>query len=166
MLTWHLFTNDQTVLLQTQCLISEPVDKFLKHALLQHVTLFLHASSYFNVGTLIHVSKARTTLPNSVQYVKLYHKQHDWKYAMPNIPANELKTRGVTAIEQALADSTEAIVSVRGKDKYVVMSFEQYSHLRTCELEAAIHETRKDLAEGRFITESPAAHLKRLEEMK
>ena len=85
---------------------------------------------------------------------------------MANIPANELKTRGVTAIEQALADSTEAIVSVRGKDKYVVMSFEQYSHLRTCELEAAIHETRKDLAEGRFITESPAAHLKRLEEMK
>jgi len=36
MLTWHLFTSDQTVLfeqngqtvlLQTQCLISEPVDK-------------------------------------------------------------------------------------------------------------------------------------------
>ena len=68
--------------------------------------------------------------------------------AMANIPANELKTRGVKAIEQALADSTEAIVSVRGKDKYVVMSFEQYSYLRTCELDAAIHETRKDLAEG------------------
>ena len=41
MLTWHLFTNDptvlfeqseQTVLLQTQCLIGEPVDKFLKNA--------------------------------------------------------------------------------------------------------------------------------------
>ena len=85
---------------------------------------------------------------------------------MPSIPANELKTRGVTAIQQALAENTEAIVSVRGKDKYVVMSFEQYSHLRTCELEAAIHETRKDLAEGRFITESPADHLKRLETMK
>ena len=82
MLTWHLFTSDQTVLfeqngqtvlLQTQCLISEPVDKFLKHALLQHVTLFLHAISYFKVGPIIYVSKARTTLPNSVQYVKLYH---------------------------------------------------------------------------------------------
>ena len=120
---------------------------------------------YFNVGALIHVLRAKTTLPNSAQYVRVHSKQYDWKYAMPNIPANELKTRGVTAIEQALADSTEAIVSVRGKDKYVVMSFEQYSHLRTCELEAAIHETRKDLAEGRFITESPAAHLKRLEEM-
>lgn len=175
MLTWHLFANDQTVLfeqngqtvlLQTQCLISEPVDKFLKNALLQSVTLFLHVSPYFNARHLIHVLRANTTLPNSAQYVRQYYNQHDWKCAMPNIPANELKTRGVTAIEQALADSTEAIVSVRGKDKYVVMSFEQYSHLRTCELEAAIHETRKDLAEGRFITESPADHLKRLETMK
>jgi len=114
----------------------------------------------------MHVLRAKTTLPNSDQYVRMHSKQYDWKYAMPSIPANELKTRGVTAIEQALAENTEAIVSVRGKDKYVVMSFEQYSHLRTCELEAAIHETRKDLAEGRFITESPAAHLKRLETMK
>jgi len=84
---------------------------------------------------------------------------------MPSIPANELKTRGVTAIEQALAENTEAIVSVRGKDKYVVMSFEQYFYLRTCELEAAIHETRKDLADGRFVTENPADHVKRIEVM-
>jgi PHD/YefM family antitoxin component YafN of YafNO toxin-antitoxin module len=84
---------------------------------------------------------------------------------MSSIRAIELKTRGVKAIEQVLADNTEAIVSVRGKDKYVVMSFEQYSHLRTCELEAAIHETRNDLAEGRFVTESPADHLRRIEAM-
>ena len=84
---------------------------------------------------------------------------------MSSISANELKTRGVTAIENALSETTEAIVSVRGKDRYVVMSLDQYSHLRTCELEAALHETRKDLAEGRFITESPADHLKRIEAM-
>jgi PHD/YefM family antitoxin component YafN of YafNO toxin-antitoxin module len=84
---------------------------------------------------------------------------------MSSISANELKTRGVTAIENALSETTEAIVSVRGKDTYVVMSLDQYSHLRTCELEAALHETRKDLAEGRFITESPADHLKRIEAM-
>ena len=88
------------------------------------------------MGALIYVLHPNTILSNSAQYVRQYHNQHDWQYTMPNIPANELKTRGVTAIEQALADSTEAIVSVRGKDKYVVMSFEQYSHLRTCELEA------------------------------
>ena len=84
---------------------------------------------------------------------------------MSSISANELKTRGVTAIENALSETTEAIVSVRGKDTYVVMSLDQYSHLRTCELEVALHETRKDLAEGRFITESPADHLKRIEAM-
>ena len=84
---------------------------------------------------------------------------------MASISANELKTRGVTAIENALSETTEAIVSVRGKDTYVVMSLDQYSHLRTCELEAALHEIRKDLAEGRFITESPADHLKRIEAM-
>jgi PHD/YefM family antitoxin component YafN of YafNO toxin-antitoxin module len=84
---------------------------------------------------------------------------------MSSISANELKTRGVTAIENALSETTEAIVSVRGKDTYVVMSLDQYSHLRTCELEAALHETRKDLAEGRFITESPEDHLKRIEAM-
>ena len=84
---------------------------------------------------------------------------------MASISANELKTRGVTAIENALSETTEAIVSVRGKDTYVVMSLDQYSHLRTCELEAALHETRKDLAEGRFITESPVDHLKRIEAM-
>ena len=76
-----------------------------------------------------------------------------------------MEDRGVTAIEQALAENTEVIVSVRGKDKYVVMSFERYSHLRTCELEAAIHNTRKDLAEGRFDAESPADHLKRIDTM-
>ena len=82
---------------------------------------------------------------------------------MASICANELKTHGVKAIEQVLADNTEAIVSVRGKNKYVVMSFEQYSHLRTCELETAFHETRSDLAEGRIVTETPAEHLRRVE---
>ena len=85
---------------------------------------------------------------------------------MSSISANELKTRGVSAIEQALADSSEAIVSVRGKDKYVVMSFEQYSHLRTCELEAGIHEARVDMAAGRYVRESAVDHLNRLDAMK
>ena len=84
---------------------------------------------------------------------------------MSRISENDLKTRGVTAIENALRETTEAIVSVRGKDTYVVMSLDQYSHLRKSELEAAFHETRKDLAEGRFIMESPADYLKRIEAM-
>ena len=84
---------------------------------------------------------------------------------MSRISAHELKTRSVTAIENALRETTEAIVSLRGKDTYVVMSLDRYFHLRRCELEAALHETRKDLAEGKFNTESPAEHLKRIKAM-
>jgi hypothetical protein len=40
---------------------------------------------------------------------------------MTHISANELKIKGVAAIEAVLADHAEAIVSVRGKDRFVVM---------------------------------------------
>lgn len=40
---------------------------------------------------------------------------------MNRIGENELKTRGIAAIEQVLAGQPEAIVSVRGKDRFVVL---------------------------------------------
>ncbi len=81
---------------------------------------------------------------------------------MPHISANDLKTKGVAAIEAMLADHSEAIVSVRGKDKFVVMEIAQYNYLRECELEAALAETRADLAAGRLLQESAEAHVSRL----
>jgi PHD/YefM family antitoxin component YafN of YafNO toxin-antitoxin module len=78
---------------------------------------------------------------------------------MAHISANELKTKGVAAIEAMLAEHSEAIVSVRGKDRYVVMGIAQYNYLRECELEAALAETRADVAAGRFVQESAEAHL-------
>ena len=81
---------------------------------------------------------------------------------MNTISANELKTKGVSAIEQALADQPEASVTVRGQMKYVVMSREQYAHLRECELEAALAESKADLDAGRFVKESVEQHIKRL----
>ena len=83
---------------------------------------------------------------------------------MVQISANDLKTRGVAAIEAALTNQPEAIVSVRGKERYVVMDIAHYHYLRECELEAALAETRADLAAGRFTKESPEAHLARLEQ--
>lgn len=85
---------------------------------------------------------------------------------MPAIPANTLKTQGVTAIEEALAEASEAVVSVRGKDRFVVMELAQYHYLRECELAAALAESRADLAAGRFVEESPEDHLKRLDKMR
>jgi hypothetical protein len=84
---------------------------------------------------------------------------------MTHISANDLKTKGVAAIEAALAVQPEAIVSVRGKDRFVVMELAHYQYLRECELEAALAETRADLAAGRYAKESPEAHLLRLETM-
>ena len=84
---------------------------------------------------------------------------------MSTIPANELKTRGVSAIESALKGAEEAILSVRGREKYVVMSFEHYTHLRTCELEAALHAARSDVQSGRVWIETPEEHIRRLDAM-
>ena len=81
---------------------------------------------------------------------------------MSNLTANDLKTKGVAAIEAVLANRPEAIVSVRGKERFVVMEIAQYHYLRECELEVALAETRADIAAGRFVKESPAAHVKRV----
>ena len=78
---------------------------------------------------------------------------------MAHISANDLKTKGVAAIEAMLAKHPEAIVSVRGKDRFVVMDLAHYHYLRECELDAALAETHAVLAAGRFTTESVDEHL-------
>lgn len=83
---------------------------------------------------------------------------------MTRLSANDLKIKGIAAIEAALAEQPEAIVTVRGKDRFVVMDLAHYHYLRECELEAALQQTRADLAAGRYVKESPEAHLARLDE--
>ena len=56
-------------------------------------------------------------------------------------------------------------MSVRGKDRFVVMDMAQYHYLRECELDAALAQTRADMAAGRTVQESPEAHLARLDAM-
>ena len=84
---------------------------------------------------------------------------------MTSITANELKTKGISAIEALLEHQPEAVISVRGKDRFVVMDIEHYHYLRECELDAALAETRADLSAGRFVKESPEEHLARLNEL-
>ena len=82
---------------------------------------------------------------------------------MAHISANDLKTKGIAAIELALSAAPEAVVSVRGKEKFVVMDLAHYHYLRECELDAALAQTRADLAAGRVHQESAEAHLVRLD---
>ena len=81
---------------------------------------------------------------------------------MPNLTANDLKTRGVAAIEAVLAERQAAIISVSGKVRFVVMEIAQYHYLRECEQVAALAETHADITAGLFMKESPAAHIKRM----
>lgn len=84
---------------------------------------------------------------------------------MSTISANDLKTRGVKAIEEALATQPEVGVSVRGQIKYIVMSEEQYQYLRECELDAALAESKADLEADRFVKETVAQHIRRINKL-
>ena len=81
---------------------------------------------------------------------------------MNAITANELKTRGVSAVEDRLENEEEVIISVRGKDRYVVMSLEKYARLREFELDMAVMEARADYEAGNITTESIEDHMKRV----
>jgi hypothetical protein len=82
---------------------------------------------------------------------------------MNQLTANDLKVRGVAAIESILATQPEATISVRGKDRFVVMDIAHYNYLRECELESALAQSRADMAAGRLVQESAADHMARLE---
>lgn len=84
---------------------------------------------------------------------------------MNQLTANDLKVRGVAAIESILTTQPEATISVRGKDRFVVMDMAHYHYLRECELEAALAQSRADLTAGRAVAESAASHMARLEGM-
>jgi hypothetical protein len=84
---------------------------------------------------------------------------------MSQLTANDLKVRGIAAIEEALTHQTEATISVRGTQRFVVMDMAHYHYLRECELEAALVQSRSDLAAGRVVQETAEAHMTRLEVM-
>jgi hypothetical protein len=42
------------------------------------------------------------------------------------------------------------------------MEMEEYNRLRVCELEAALYETRQQIADGDYVEESVDAHIDRI----
>ena len=84
---------------------------------------------------------------------------------MAPLTANDLKTRGVAAIESLLATQPEVMISVRGKDRFVVMDVAHYHYLRECELDAALARSQADIVAGRYVVESAQEHMARLDAM-
>jgi prevent-host-death family protein len=83
---------------------------------------------------------------------------------MSTITANDLKTKGVSALEKALEDQDEAVISVRGKPRYVVIDIEHYERLREAEIYASWQETREAVARGDYVVEGAEEHSARLQQ--
>jgi prevent-host-death family protein len=82
---------------------------------------------------------------------------------MTDLSANDLKTRGVSALEKALGEDGEATISVRGKPRYVVMSLERYERLREAEIASAWQEAKAAETSGDYIVETASEHIARLQ---
>ena len=82
---------------------------------------------------------------------------------MSDITANDLKTRGISALEAALDNENEAVISVRGKPRFVVMDIEHYEQLREVEIYSAWQEARAADARGDYVSESAEEHISRLQ---
>ena len=79
------------------------------------------------------------------------------------ITANNLKTRGVKAIEESLQDSDRVGITVRGKLKYVAITVEEYDKLRDAEISLAYQKVMNDVKQGSYTT-SLQDHFKELED--
>jgi hypothetical protein len=78
------------------------------------------------------------------------------------ISSSDLQSKGVSLIEATLLHNQEALISVEGQGKYVIMNIEHYNYMRECELLAALNETVQDLEQGNFSQDSVENHMKRV----
>lgn len=75
---------------------------------------------------------------------------------MLKISANEIKTKGIGALEN------ETLITVRGREKFIVLDIESYNYLRECELDKAISDSINDIEKGDYKAESVDEHIKRV----
>jgi len=78
------------------------------------------------------------------------------------IQANELKTRGISFVEELIKKNEEVFISVRGRKKYVILRVEDYDRLKEAELESIVRQAEQDYKEGRYRVETAEEHFKRL----
>ena len=78
------------------------------------------------------------------------------------VTANDLKVKGVSYLDGLVKKYKEIFISVRGKNKMVVLPIEEYERLKEAELEKAIKEAEEDYKKGKCVVESAEKHFKRL----
>jgi len=80
------------------------------------------------------------------------------------ITANDLKTKGISFFDKVLDKTEEIIVSVRGKQKFVLIDMERYKKIREYELDKAYEETLKDIKDKKYTTDLQS-HFKELDDV-
>jgi len=83
---------------------------------------------------------------------------------MSAITAAEIKKHGVSALSPMIESDGEALITVRGKATYVVMTMEKYNELRESELVQAVREAREDYRTGRIVDHTIEDHMRRLDD--
>ena len=78
------------------------------------------------------------------------------------ISANDLKTKGISVLEGVFEKLDEVLISVRGKNKYVVVDIERYEYLRECEIEQAYRDVKEDIENGNSTVQTGKEHMKEL----
>ena len=81
---------------------------------------------------------------------------------MSTVAAGELKKRGIAALLPSLDAEGEAVITVRGKDRFVVLTLGKYNEMREGELVRAVREARADYDAGRILDRDLDAHMRRI----
>ena len=79
------------------------------------------------------------------------------------IMANDIKTKGVSLFDTLFEKFSEVIISVRGKNTYCVIPYDEYEEYRAYKLDMAHKEVMENIANGEYHT-STKKHLDTLKE--
>jgi PHD/YefM family antitoxin component YafN of YafNO toxin-antitoxin module len=83
---------------------------------------------------------------------------------MSTVSAADIKKHGVSVLAPLLEQDDEALITVRGKATYVVMTMDKYNELRESELTHAVRESRADYEAGRIQDRTVDEHMRRLDD--
>lgn len=79
------------------------------------------------------------------------------------VMANDIKTKGVSIFDSLFEKFSEVIISVRGKNKYCVIPYDEYEEYRAYKLEKAHQEVMEDISNEKYHA-STKKHLDTLKE--
>jgi len=78
------------------------------------------------------------------------------------ITANEVKKNGVSIFNKLLDKTDELIISVRGKERFVVLDIDRYREFREYELDIAHMKAMQDIKNGNYKVQTAQEHIKEL----